>query len=270
MIDGLECSEILLSQVRKYIYFRIDSHFFEKKYANLKKILSRSICYTLKNLVSKDIQTGHTPSMSNAAFYGGDIALIKTDNLHDNSICGSFSDYLSAEGNAVIARTALISRDIIITVIGATEKIIARSAMVTEEYLPANINQNIVQIRIDPRKACPEYVNIYLNTKYGKTYLIYLSRQTEQFNLNCKEVESVPVPAFSKSFQQMISNVVQNAQKMQELSRSTYKKAEDILAGALCIPRIEPLFPSCTIKLFSESFLKMGRLDAEYYQPKEI
>ena len=38
-MDGLECSEILLSQVRTYDPFRIDSHFFEKKYICLKEKL---------------------------------------------------------------------------------------------------------------------------------------------------------------------------------------------------------------------------------------
>lgn len=267
-MDGLECSEIQLSQVRTYDPFRIDSHFFEKKYIHLKDKLLAIRCCVLKDLVSKEIQTGHTPSMSNGAYYGGNIALIKTDNLHDNSISTFFSDYLSPEGNAVIARTALMSRDIITTIIGATEEIIARSAIVTEEYLPANINQNIVQIRINPQKVSPEYVNIYLNTKYGKAYLRYLSRQTEQFNLNCKEVESVLVPLFCTSFQEKISITVQNAQRMQRDSYVIYKEAEALLRETLCIPQIKPFSPTSAIRLFSESLSKTGRLDAEYYQSK--
>lgn len=267
-MDGLECSEIMLSQVYTYPPLRIDSHFFKKEYSIVKKVLSAFNCCTLKDLVLKEIQTGHTPAMSNSSFYGGNIALIKTDNLHDNNISTFFSDYLSPKGNAVIARTALMSGDIITTIIGATEKIIARSAIVTEEYLPANINQNIVQIRIDPLKAFPEYINIYLNSKYGKAYLRYLSRQTEQYNLNCKEVESVLVPLFSSPFQKEISATVQNAQKMQRASRTTYKEAEALLKSILCISKTEPDSLTYVIRSFSESLLKTGRLDAEYYQPK--
>ena len=267
-MDGLECSEILLSQVRTYDPFRIDSQFFKKKYICLKEKLLAISCCILKDLVSKEIQTGHTPSMSNDSFYGGNIALIKTDNLHDNNISTSFSDYLSQAGNAVIARTALISRDIITTIIGATEKIIARSAIVTEEYLPANINQNIVQVRIDPQKASPEYVDIYLNTKYGKAYLIYLSRQTEQFNLNCKEVESVLIPLFCKPFQDKISSIVQRAQRMQKEARTIYSEAEALMRDILCVPQIKHYSLVATTKMFSESLAKTARLDAEYYQPK--
>ena len=231
-MDGLECNEIFLSQVLKYEPFRIDSHFYEKQYMELNNILSHFKCIYLKELVQKTIQTGHTPSMAVDSYYGGNIALIKTDNLHDNSIGTIFTDFLTEEGNAVISRTALSARDIITTIIGATESIIARSAIITEEYLPANINQNIVQIRINPNKVSPEYTNIFLNTKYGKKYLVYLSRQTEQFNLNCKEIESVPIPILSCSFQHEIEKIVLLAQKKQSESRAKYKEAEKML-GAL-------------------------------------
>ena len=268
LMDGLECSEILISQVRQYEPFRIDSHFYEKQYRKLKSTLAELPCSQLKDLVTKTIQTGHTPSMAVDSYYGGRIALIKTDNLHDNSIGTSFSHYLTEEGNAVISRTSLASKDIITTIIGATEQIIARSAIVTEEYLPANINQNIVQIRINPKKAAPEYVNTYLNTKYGKKYLIYLSRQTEQYNLNCKEVESVVIPTLADRFQEEIVRVGNKAQSYQASSRLLYKSAEDYLAAALNIQISEQKKPVLSVKPVSESFSKSGRLDAEYYQPK--
>lgn len=50
----------------------------------------------------------------------------------------------------------------------------------------------------------PEYVNAYLNSFYGKQYLLYLSRQTEQVNLNCKEVEIVLIPEMSEKFQEKL------------------------------------------------------------------
>lgn len=268
LMGGLECSEIKLSQVREYKPLRIDSHFFEKKYRKLKEVLSPYSCLSLKELVLKDIQTGHTPSMSVDSYYGGCIALIKTDNLHENSIGSVFSDYLTSEGNAVIARTQLAPRDIITTIIGATERIIARSAIIMEEYLPANINQNIVQIRIDTEKISPEYVITYLNTKYGKGYLVYLSRQTEQFNLNCKEVESVLVPILSNCFQNRIEEIAQTAQQLQSTSRLAYKQAEAILSSYLNFNIEEQERPVKAIKNFKCSFASTGRLDAEYYQPK--
>ena len=203
-MDGLECTEVTLSTTFKYHAFRIDSHFYEKRYQELCKKLKKHKCYMLRDIVSKPIQTGHTPSMAVEAYYGGSIPLIKTDNLHENSISCTFSHYLTPSGNEVISRTTLAQDDIITTIIGATEEIVARSAIVAKEHLPANINQNIAQIRVDSGKMLPAYVNAYLNSSYGKQYMLYLSRQTEQVNLNCKEVESVLIPVFSNDFQKII------------------------------------------------------------------
>ena len=267
-MDGLECNEIMLSQTREYEPFRIDSHFYEKQYQKLKLVLSNFPSFSLKELVMKPIQTGHTPSMAVNSYYGGCIALIKTDNLHDNSISTTFSDYLTEEGNSIISRTALTDRDIITTIIGATERIIARSAIVTKELLPANINQNIVQIRIDHEKVAPEYVNTYLNTKFGKGYLIYLSRQTEQFNLNCKEVETVLIPILSEKFQKEVANAVVKAHEYQTRARLQYEKVENELTTSLNVCLQTQNQPVLSVKQISDSFAVSGRLDAEYYQPK--
>lgn len=267
-MDGLECSEVMISQVRQYAPFRIDSHFYEKQYEKLKLTLSHFRSASLKELVKKPIQTGHTPSMAVSSYYGGSIALIKTDNLHDNSISTVFSDYLTVEGNAVISRTELAEKDIITTIIGATEHVIARSAIVTLEYLPSNINQNIVQIRINCEKIAPEFVNIYLNTKYGKGYLVFLSRQTEQYNLNCREIEMVPIPLLSDNFQKEIVRVVLDAQKYQNNSRMQYKNAESILSELIDIHTSLQNQPNFSVRKISKSFVQTGRLDAEYYQSK--
>ena len=267
LMDGLECNEILLSEIKSdNNWFRLDSHFYKKKYLFLKKTLSDMPHWFLKDIVSKPIQTGHTPSMKIEEFYNGHIAFIKTDNLHANQISDSFSDYLTDKGNATIARTSLKESDIITTIIGATEEIIARSALVTSECLPANINQNIAQIRVKKNIIFPEYVNAYLNSKYGRNYLHYLSRQTEQVNLNCQEMGLVLVPNFSKNLQCKIKVCVTRANELHQQAKKSYKKAEIVLQNSFKIGQTNS--SNISIKNKSESLLNSGRLDAEYYQTK--
>ena len=201
-------------------------------------------------------------------YYGGNIPLIKTNNLHENTISTVFADYLTQQGNALISRTELVKDDIITTIIGATEEIIARSALVTEAILPANINQNIAQIRIDPQKMAPEYVNAYLNSFYGKQYLLYLSRQTEQVNLNCKEVEIVPIPIVGKLFQENIVDLTKKATALSLEALEAYKTAEKYLSNVLPETQSSHAVELPRIKPFQESYKKSGRLDAEYYQEK--
>ena len=247
---------------------RIEAEFYQKKYVNLIQLLNNHKCVNLSELVSKPIQTGHTPSMNNSSFYGGTIKLIKTDNLRVNEICPPFAHYLTKLGNDEIKRTELQENDIITTIIGATYSVIGRSCIIHEDILPANINQNIAHIRPDRNKILPEYLNVYLNSKYGKLFLEYLSRQMEQVNLNCNEVGMVKVPIFTDVFQKKIETKVKSAYSKKTESQHLYASAENQLLEELGLKDWKPENQNVNVKTLKESFLSSGRLDAEYYQSK--
>ena len=268
MLEGLEAVELKFSKTIKDNIFRIDAEHYRAEYIRVKKILSKHQLDSLSNFVTQTISTGHTPSMKKDEFYGGNIKFIKTNNLRDNYIKPYFEHYLSELGNNEIKRTQLKKDDIIVTIIGATQEIVGRATKITEDILPANINQNIALIRADRNKINPDFINIYLNSYYGKQYLYYLSRQTEQVNLNCEEVGRVQVPIFSNTFQNKIEElVVLSHQKFQE-SKTLYKQAEELLLKELDLLDFEPSKDKVAIKSFSQSFAESGRLDSEYYQPK--
>ena len=266
-MEGLEVSEVFISHIKKNSDLRIEAEHYQKTYSDLILLLSRNKCNKLSELVEKPIQTGHTPSMKNDSFYGGNVRFIKTDNLRDNEIREPFTHMLSASGNNEIKRTELKEGDIITTIIGATYDVIARSCIVYKELLPANINQNIVQIRANKNRIDPEYLNIYLNTKFGKQYLKYLSRQMEQVNLNCEEVGNVLIPVPSKTFQHEIMNICKQAKDSSISSKCLYRDAEMLLLKELGISNWHPHGNNNSIKHFID-YLASGRLDAEYYQPK--
>lgn len=269
LLEGLECTEIFLSEVLKASNGgRIDSHFFEKKYLQSVEKVIQHKTFLLKDIVTKKISTGHTPSMKVSEYYGGTINFIKTDNLREGYIKTPFNDYLTESGNDVISNTKLKVGDVVVTIIGADENVIARTALITEEFLPANINQNIALIRVNQNIISPEFLTVYLNSKFGKNFLYYYARQTEQFNLNCEEVGLVQVPIFSDKFVSSITEIVQRKYFLLKSADEVYKSAEKLLAQALQLEDFKPSAENTAIKNFSASFAKTGRLDAEFFMPK--
>lgn len=266
-MDGLECRELnLLQALQVSNGARIDSHFFEKKYDDVIKLINKHNPILLKSIVSKAIQTGHTPSMKEKKYYNGNIAFIKTDNLRDGYVKTDFEHYLTELGNSIISRTTLQVDDIITTVIGATEDVIARSAIITDELLPSNINQNIVQIRVNKKILEPNYVYVYLNSYYGKNYLYYFSRQMEQYNLNCDEVGSIKIPQFSKEFMSIISDIAKEHNRFTKRSKEWYAEAESIFNDYLQIDYSKFDDSNFSVKTLKNSYNATDRLDAEYYQ----
>ncbi len=246
---------------------RFDAEHYQMKYDVVNKLISQHKFAPLRDLISRPIVTGHTPSMTNESFYGGEIPFIKTDNLRENKITESFSHFLSEKGSAELANSKLEKDDIIVTIIGATFDIVGRSAIVRKSILPANINQNIALIRADKQKISSEYLNIYLNTKYGKSSLHHHSRQTEQVNLNCREVERVLVPIF-KTLSSEIENLATCLNENFEQAKRLYTQAEALLLKSLGLENFSPSSKNTNIKSFKDSFQTTDRLDAEYYQPK--
>lgn len=270
LLNGLDCREISLSKVLsdRVCDFRLEAEYYSKIYEKLSVNLNKNYLVELSTLVKSKITTGHTPSMKNEKFYGGNISFIKTDNLRDNFIKAPFSDYLSDLGDEKIKNSRLKEFDIITTIIGATYKIIGRSCLVNTTMLPANINQNIALIRADIKKINPYYLNVYMQSLYGKLYLHWLSRQTEQVNLNCEEVGKLKVARFSNLFEESLAELNKKSYKLNIMSNEKYSQAENLLIAELGLENFNPSNEKVSIKTLKESFLKTGRLDSEYYQEK--
>jgi len=246
--------------------FRLDAEHYQDKFLKNQQKLIKFGATPLLNLISRPVMTGHTPSMKIDSYYGDEISFVKTDNLREFKIAGEFTHLLSKSGNEVIKRSSLQKGDLIITIIGATYKIGGRAALVREEDLPANINQNIALIRLK-KTYSPEYFSAYFNSDIGKLALWYLSRQTEQVNLNCREVEKVLIPDVSDTFVQSVETSYKEAVKCEHESRAVFKVAQYILLSELGLTNWQPKHQLTYIKNYSD-IENASRIDAEYFHPK--
>ena len=246
--------------------FRLDSEHYTKWNLDLRKKLEDIGSKELSNFIKSKVVTGHTPSMKNESYYGGDIKFIKTDNLREFYVSDGFSHYLSPKGDEKINRSSLKERDVILTIIGATYDIVGRTSLITKKDLPSNINQNIAIVRLKETLP-PELLVVYLNTNYGRGYLWYLSRQTEQVNLNCREVENLLVPPFGEVFQNAIKSIVVESYAIRDRSDSVYSNSEKILLSELGLLDWKPKHALSFIRNYSDTE-QAERFDAEYFQPK--
>lgn len=269
MLEGLKISVKQFSELSNVVddTLRFDAEHYQRKYEQINEVITKKHYCNLRDLLAMPVITGHTPSMKIERFYGGKISFVKTDNLRENKIVDAFTDYLTIEGNEEIKSSALKADDVIVTIIGATFDVVGRSAIVRESHLPANINQNIALIRPNKAKINPTYLNAYLNTKYGRGSLHHHSRQTGQVNLNCREVERVLVPLFNQ-LETGIEVLSTKADIEVEQAAFIYTKAENLLLNTLGLANFLPSTEKINIKSFQDSFVAVGRLDAEYYQLK--
>ena len=233
---------------------------FLKLEKNLKKI---TVIRKLGYLVVESVKTGHTSRGRD--IYQDDIKIhfLKTDNLREGVIDFENSDFLPAR--SLSEGDYLKFKDVMVTISGAHYDVIGRAAIFLDYHPQSVTNQNIAVIRTDENLLNPFYLTIFLNSKYGKEQLWMLSRQTEQFNLSCREVEELLIPLFDADFQQEIETLAKNSFDLIEKSKSLYSQAEKLLLEKLALKGFQAKYELSYRANLSKAF-GVHRIDAEYFQ----
>ena len=245
---------------------RLDAEYYQPEYLLVtQKIKNLPFENTrISNLLARQIVTGSTPKKRDCKNDGTDIKFIKTDTLREGQIVFDEADYLPLKES--VKNSELKSGDIIITIIGATHDIVGRVARVFPSDPKMNINQNVALLR--PKESSfSSYLSIFLQTKYGREQIWQQSRQTEQVNLNCREVENILVPLPDKSFIQKIDDLVVTSYNFTAESKKIYSQAENLLLEELGLTNFELEEGLWSVVNLSET-KKVNRIDAEYFQPK--
>lgn len=270
----LELSVLKLSEVKRdNATKRIDSEYFKKEYLENEEKTQTYLPLGKFCL----IRSGITPKDRDENLKDG-VILLKTTNIR-NSILSNTDDYFYIDKNTNIKmkNTQLKEGDVLINIVGATTEVIGRVALIPKQFNNANITQAMAFCRVINKIVSNSYLFIVLQTKNSLLQIKRVARPTGQFNLNLEEVKQIKIPLLPMPFQLEIEKLVKDSHLALEQSKALYKEAEDLLYTELGLNPQNPLqsilqshsndinFRIATLK---ESFLKIGRLDSEYYQVK--
>lgn len=244
---------------------RIDAEHYSPRFTPTLLLLKKLRTVKLRRTLHEPVKTGHTPSTKNSAYYNPEVVkFVKTDNLREDRIDTFDVQFLSELGNTQIASSEVRPDDVIVTIIGATEEIIGRAARIHSDLGRANINQNIALIR---SRIPAGYLTVFLNSCYGREQLIWLSRQTGQVNLNCREVEELEIPIFSERFIATIHELNNQRHALLINSGKIYAQAEQLLLSELGLQDWKPARALTFVRRYSQA-AQAGRMDAEHFHPK--
>lgn len=254
-------SEVLLSEVKnENKSFRFDSEYFKKEYLIDDIILHKYRIFKLGELsFITDGQHGYHEIDENS-------------NIHMLTAKNAKTWFANLEGAEPLAkwvddknkRSSLQDKDIILSTRGT----VGCCALVVQEILPANIDQDIARIKLETNDFKPEFLIAYLNSKFGYDWMIRNQTGMVQQGLSLEKVRTFPIPRIPLKFQQKIETMVQLAYQKLQQEKKLYSQAENLLLCELGLENFNPSNEKVSIKSLKESFLKTGRLDSEYYQPK--
>lgn len=261
-MEGLEIKEFLLSEIYNNKDFRIDTNFWT---VNLK--YNSKLKYKFIGECLKEAQYGISIQMNeeNEGF-----PIYRMNEIH-SMLCD-----FEVKKHALISRKEmnlfkLNNRDVLFNRTNSYEwvgrtGIFYKTDFSSDDFVFASY---LVRFVPDEEIITPEYLTIFLNSKYGILDIKRRARQSiNQTNVNPEEVKEIKIPILDKKIQTILTFLLNKIKDILLKARNYYHEAEKLLLQELDLENFVPDSNSINIKNFSESFLKSGRLDAEFYQPK--
>ena len=145
---------------------RCDSQFHHPRYAKILAALDAAP-YPKISLgeLSSQIVGGATPTRGDTDLYADSgIRFLRILNVKPNEMDYSDMKYIQPHVHmGDLQRSQLAVDDVLMTITGR----VGTAAVVPAEILPANINQHLVRLRLDPARCLPSYLAAYLNCPIG-------------------------------------------------------------------------------------------------------
>ena len=254
----MQYSIVNFSEVKSHRDKRLDAeHYHPWHLENLRKIKEKA--QPLSEFIIH-ISGGATPL--GAVYPEEGIPFLRVQNIMPNYISDSGIKYLSPSQNQEILRSQLQKDDILLTITGVSY---GKSAVVTDEFVGANINQHSVKMTV--RNIVPYFLSTFLNCKYGYSqstrHVVGITRPA----LDYSAIKSFLIPDLDRKTQETIASYCSQAEISRADSKQRYSEAQTLLLAELGLADWQPKHQLTFVKNFSDT-QHVERIDADYFQPK--
>lgn len=240
---------------------RWDSEYYLKYYLNLINVINHQECITLDsicNFIKKGIFDLSPDNYCNAG-----IPFIRTSEIKNPIIDFSSTVYINEQTHNENISTELFPNDIVFTKIGAYIGDVSLLPCIYHKY---NFSQNVAGASvIDKRNSA--YILCFFLSKYGKFQIRRSMMLSGQGKLELNDIRHYLIPVSSIEFKSLISDCIKKANELRSNSVFLYNEANLYLCNLLGLNITKFSTSNFANKKYS-SFIKSGRLDAEYYLPK--
>lgn len=183
--------------------------------------------YKLGDICTK-IGSGATPKGGKEAYLGGNISLIRSQNVLDFTFSEDGLANINDEQANKLKNVEVKEYDVLLNITGDS---VARACIVPNTILPARVNQHVAIIRGDNSVVLNEFILYAL--QYKKQYLLSISQGGGTRNaLTKKMIEDFMINLPSLPTQQKIANILSSLDDKIEVNRRINEQLEE-LAGAL-------------------------------------
>lgn len=167
------------------------------------------------------VGSGVTPLGGSAAYRAEGIPFIRSQNVHFDGLELSDVAYIDAATHASMSRSEVFGHDVLLNITGAS---IGRCCVVPASAVPANVNQHVCAIRLDPASSSDaRYLYAVLASPIGQMQIDRLNAGGNREGLNYQQIRAFVVPWPSARIRHMIAEVLDAVDE-------TIRKTEEVIA----------------------------------------
>ena len=179
--------------------------------------------------ITRKIGSGATPTGGQAAYQSvrTGFALIRSQNIFDRVFSDAGLAFISDAQAHGLRGAQLEPRDLFLNITGDVVTF-GRACMVPDGVLPARVNQHVSIIRLDSKRADPDFVLSYLTHPAVKEYIEAFNAGGSRRAITKAHIESFVVPLPPMAVQSAISQVLGTLDDRIALLRETNATLEAI------------------------------------------
>ena len=147
---------------------------------------------------SERITKGTTPTTLGRQYTSSGVRFLRVENISDDgTITGGKLRFIDQDTHSILSRSILRGNDLVLSIAGA----LGRSALVTGDVLPANLNQALAIIRLSPAsRILPVFFSYVLRGRAIQEQINGMRVELAQANVSLRQVGMlrIPIPHFAE------------------------------------------------------------------------
>ncbi|MBL8080242.1 MAG: restriction endonuclease subunit S [Anaerolineales bacterium] len=183
--------------------------------------------------LSTRITKGESPNWQGFSYEESGVLFITSENVLWGTLDISSPKYISEKFHNKLKRSQLAKNDLLINLVGAS---IGRAALVTDDALPANINQAVATVSIDTTKLNTYFALYQILNPYKQNQLLGNIVESARANISLTNISElnliVPPLNLQEEFAGVVARVESLRGRMSESTRQVEGLFESLLAEA--------------------------------------
>lgn len=177
--------------------------------------------------------SGVTPRGGDSVYVDDGTALIRSQNIHNNRFQADGLVYIDEDQAIKMRGVAVHADDVLLNITGDS---VARCCKVSDDVLPARVNQHVMIIRPNPNDFDPDYLTYQLTSPFFQMTLLSIAgsggtrkaltkAMIERLEIPKPEIgEQRRIAGILSAYDKLIDNNLQRIELLEETARQLYKE----------------------------------------------